>query len=679
VPERRTITKVLVANRGEIARRVFAACRRMGIGTVAVHSDPDTGAPFVADADEAVALGGTTPAESYLRCERLIEAAAAAGADAVHPGYGFLAENAGFARAVADAGLVWIGPPAEAIEAMGSKVRARALIESAGVPVLPGAELGEGADPGAAADDLGFPLLVKASAGGGGKGMRAVEGPEDLTAAVEAARREAKGAFGDDTVFLERLAERPRHVEIQVFADCHGNVVSLGERECSIQRRHQKVIEEAPSPAVDDELRERLGAAAVAAATAVGYIGAGTVELLLDAGGDFYFLEMNTRLQVEHPVTEMVTGLDLVRLQLLVAAGEPLPPDAREVRLRGHAVEARLYAEDPAADYLPQTGRLERFELGAGEPDAAGEFTAPSPDGHVPGLRVDSGVESGSLISPHYDPMLAKVIAWAPTRVEAAGRLARALERASIQGPVTNRAFLARVLRHPAFLAGETDTGFLERHREVAVPEVEEGVERLHAAAAALAAAADRRGQPLAFAPPGWRNVPDQPQRRAYRGPGGELEVSYRHLRDGVTVRVNGSELADSTLVECRLAPAAGGGPDLVVLGVDGVSRTYEVLRRGGEVYVSSPLGHSTLTEVPRHPGAEEVAAEGALTAPMPGKVVRLEVGDGAEVEAGAVVAVLEAMKMEHELTAPASGIVSELRVAAGQQVDAGAVIAVIG
>ena len=677
--EQRQISKVLVANRGEIARRVFAGCRRMGIATVAIYSEPDAEAAFVAEADEAVPLGGTTAADSYLRPGAVIDAARVSGADAIHPGYGFLAENADFAAAVGAAGLIWIGPPPEAIEAMGSKVRARAMMERAGVPVLPGVELTDGADPQAEAERIGFPLLVKASAGGGGKGMRTVTEAADLLAAIDGARREAEGAFGDGTLFLERLLDRPRHVEIQVFADVHGNTVSLGERECSIQRRHQKVIEEAPSPAVDHELRARMGEAAVAAAEAGAYVGAGTVEFLLAADGEFFFLEMNTRLQVEHPVTEMVTGLDLVRLQLLVAMGEELPAEVHEVRPLGHAIEVRLYAEDAAAGFLPQTGTLDGFAfegLAPGEPVIQFEVADPAAGG-LP-LRVDSGVGAGSVVSPHYDPMLAKVIAWAPTRSEAAGRLATAVAASNITGLVTNRDLLLRVLRHPAFLAGETDTGFLGRHDGLALPLLDAGGERLHAAAAALAAITGGDG-PLGFAPSGWRNNPSAPQRRSFEGASGELAVEYEIGRGGLWMTINGEPLAEPVL-HGGLREEEEGSPRRIDLEVGGVRRTYLVQRAGDGLgwHVNSPLGQSSLPEVPRYPTGEEAEAEGAMVAPMPGKVLRLAVEQGAEVAAGDLIAVLEAMKMEHELTAPASGTLTELRVSEGDQLDSGAVLGVI-
>jgi propionyl-CoA carboxylase alpha chain len=684
VPEARRITKLLVANRGEIARRVFAACRRMGIATVAVHSDVDAGAPFVLEADEAVSLGGITAAESYLRADSIVEAARRTGADAVHPGYGFLAENAAFARSVADAGLVWVGPPPAAIEAMGSKVGARAMMEAAGVPVLPGAELPGDVDAdelAKRAESIGFPLLVKASAGGGGKGMRSVAEPGELVAAVEGARREAESAFGDGTIFLERMLEQPRHVEIQVFADADGNTVSLGERECSIQRRHQKVVEEAPSPVVDAELRARMGEAAVSAAKAVDYEGAGTVEFLLAPDGEFFFLEMNTRLQVEHPVTEMVTGLDLVRLQLLVASGEPLPANAAPDAPRGHAIEVRLYAEDAAADFLPQTGTLACFAVTGETGEPAGTFTAPDGDTPERGLRLDSGFEAGDEVSPHYDPMLAKLIAWAPTRGEAAGLLAAALRRAHVDGLVTNRDFLVNVLGHEAFLAGETDTGFLGRHDGLAAPLVDDAGARLAAAAAALASkdvsgGGDPAGPPLAFAPRGWRNNPSSGTVRGYEGTG---DVSYRLGRGGRDVDVEvGGEPLGPLAIDGEPALAGPDGDGSVTLVAAGVRRRFDIRRRNGIAYVTGPAGTVALPELPRYPADEEAEAEGALVAPMPGKVIRLAVSEGASVTRGDVVAVLEAMKMEHELTATAAGTVSELRVSEGDQVDSGAVIGVI-
>ena len=659
------LTRVLVANRGEIARRIFAACRSRGIATVAVHSDPDAAAPFVTAADEAVPLGGTTAAESYLDIDAVLDAAVRTGADAVHPGYGFLAENATFATRVEEAGLVWIGPPPEAIEAMGSKVRARKLMEAAGVPIVPGRELGDD-DLAAAAEEVGYPLLVKASAGGGGKGMRPVAGPAELAEAIAGARREAEAAFGDPTVFLERHLQRPRHIEIQVLADAAGTV-SLGERECSVQRRHQKVLEEAPSVAVDEALREQLGAAAVAAAEAVGYAGAGTVEFLLDESGEFFFLEMNTRLQVEHPVTEMVLGIDLVAEQLRIAAGEPMSEAAREPSIDGHAIEVRLYAEDAAAGFLPQTGTVERIRIADAAP-----FAAPAGGARAP-LRVDSGVEAGTVVGPEYDPMLAKLICWAPDRRTAAARLAAALAGAEIDGLVTNRDFLARLLRSGPFAAGETDTGLLDREPGLAEPLVGPTSSPGYLAAAALAAMAERRDEArvLGFVPPGFRNNFSEPQRVAFATAAGEeVEVSYALRRGGAEIAVAGAPLEG--------VHVHGLTPDEVDLELAGVRRRYRVRRRGHVHHVNGPDGQLDLRELPRYPGAEGALAEGALVAPMPGRVIRLAVTEGAAVEAGSVVAVLEAMKMEHELLAPAAGTVAAVHVAEGDQVDAGAALAVI-
>ena len=691
------IDRLLVANRGEIARRVFRTCRDLGIGTVAVFSDADgplpTGglgraggagraAPHVREADAAVRLPGVSPADTYLRGDLVLDAARRTGADAVHPGYGFLSENADFARAVADAGLVWVGPPPEAIAAMGSKTAAKRLMAAAGVPVLP--EL----DP-AAVTEADLPVLVKASAGGGGRGMRAVRTLADLPGAVESARREARSAFGDPAVFCEPLLEGARHVEVQLLADAHGTVWTLGERDCSVQRRHQKIIEEAPSPAVDAGLRAELGRAAVEAARAIGYVGAGTVEFLLDADTRrFYFLEVNTRLQVEHPVTECVYGLDLVRLQIEIAEGARLPAAPPEPR--GHAVEVRLYAEDPAADWRPGTGTLHTFEV----PGVDAEFTVPA--GH--GLRLDSGVESGSRIGVHYDPLLAKLIAWGPTRGAAVRRLRAALTRARIHGVATNRDLLARTLGEPVFLDGGATTGYLDQARleELARPLADEQAVRLSALAAALAcAAADRASaRVLGGLPAGWRNVPSQPQRRSFRTPDGSaVEIAYRTGRGGPCAE----GYADVRLVHAS--------PEQVTLEVDGVRRVFDVLAvpdagrgrdgghgdgdggagsggmlmgTGGEVYVDSPLGPVALRALPRFSDPGDLVAPGSLLAPMPGTVVRIDTEPGAAVTEGQTLLVLEAMKMEHRVTAPVAGTVAELNVAVGGRVEAGAVLAVI-
>jgi propionyl-CoA carboxylase alpha chain len=647
-----------VANRGEIARRVFRTCRDLGIGTVAVYSDADAGAPHAREADAAVRLPGSAAADTYLRADLLVAAAVAAGADAVHPGYGFLSENADFARAVDKAGLIWVGPPAAAVEAMGSKVEAKRLMAAAGVPVL--AEV----DP-AAVTAADLPVLVKASAGGGGRGMRVVRDVAGLPAALDAARAEAASAFGDPTVFCEPYLEVGRHIEVQVLADRHGTVWALGERECSIQRRHQKVVEEAPSPAVDGALRRRLCEAAVSAARTIGYVGAGTVEFLLD-GDRFFFLEMNTRLQVEHPVTECVTGLDLVRLQLRVAEGEPLPagPPGSGVPRQtiGHAIEARLYAEDPAAGWRPDTGTLRRLAV----PGVDAEFAVPA--GY--GLRLDAGVADGSVVGVHYDPMLAKVIAWAPTRDEAARRLAAALAGARVHGLVTNRDLLVRVLRHPAFLAGETDTAFIDRHGldVLAEPLADAGTEAVCALAAALAGAAAARAAARVQrgVPAGWRNVVSQPMHRGYLGARGRHDVAYRVVRG----RLDAPDHPGVALVRASA--------EEVVLDVAGVTRAFAVARYPGLVCVDSGLGPVALRPVDRFPEPERRVAAGSLLAPMPGTVVSVAVAVGESVRAGQPLLVLEAMKMQHPVAAPADGVVRSLRVAPGSQVDGGAVLAVV-
>ena len=643
-----SITRVLVANRGEIARRVFATCRRLGIGTVAVYTDPDARSPHVAEADARVRIG------SYLDGAELVHAAIAAGADAVHPGYGFLSENADFARAVDDAGLVWIGPPAAAVEAMGSKIEAKKMMAGAAVPVL--AEL----DPARITQEE-LPVLVKASAGGGGRGMRVVETLADLADQVMGARREAQSAFGDPTVFCERYLPCGRHIEVQVMADQHGTVWAVGERECSIQRRHQKIIEEAPSPLAEriPGMRERLFIAARLAAKAIGYTGAGTVEFLADEAGEFYFLEMNTRLQVEHPVTELTTGLDLVELQLAIADGERLP--AEPPTTTGHSIEARLYAEDPARGWQPQAGPIHHFEV----PGTATQF------GPLPrtGIRLDSGIIDGSVVSIHYDPMLAKVISYAPTRSRAAQVLADALARTRLHGVGTNRDLLVNVLRHRAFLAGDTDTAFFDTHglAYLARPLAGERAVRLSAVAAALAAAAHNRSTAavLGGIPGGWRNVASGNQHKAFRDADGEEHrVSYRFTRTGL-------DLPDDR--EIGLLSAA---PDKVVLLDSGVAVQYRVARYGDQVHIDSNYGHVVFTAVDRFPEPGSVIEKGSLLAPMPGSVIRLGAELGDSVAAGQPLVWLEAMKMEHTITAPADGVLTELSVVVGQQVEVGAVLA---
>ncbi|QYX79281.1 acetyl/propionyl/methylcrotonyl-CoA carboxylase subunit alpha [Streptomyces akebiae] len=611
------ITSVLVANRGEIACRIFRTCAELGIRTVAVHSDTDDNARHARVADAAVRLPGAAPADTYLRGDLIVKAALAAGADAVHPGYGFLSENPDFARAVQDAGLVWIGPPPEAIEAMASKTRAKELMGLA--------PLGEVTE-----DDL--PVLVKAAAGGGGRGMRVVRRLDDLDSALESARAEAASAFGDGEVFVEPYLENGRHVEVQILADTHGTVWPLGTRDCSLQRRHQKVVEEAPAPGLSDALTEELHTLAVRAARAVDYAGAGTVEFLVSAG-KAHFLEMNTRLQVEHPVTEAVFGLDLVAEQIRVAEGHALP--AAPPSARGHAIEARLYAEDPAREWAPQTGTLHRLAV---------------PEG----VRLDTGYEDGDTIGVHYDPMLAKVIAHAPTRAEAIRRLAGALERATLHGPTTNRALLVNSLRHPEFTSARMDTGFYDRHLTDLTTPAPDPYAPL---AAALADAHD--GPRSRFG--GWRNVPSQPQVKRYARAGEEHEVRYRHTRNGME--------ADGVRVVHADARR-------VVLEVDGVRRKFEVTRHGDRVHVNA----TTLTALPRFPDPTAPQAPGSLLAPMPGTVVRVAEGlkPGSTVEAGQPLLWLEAMKMEHRITAPVTGTLTALHATPGQQVDMGALLAVV-
>ena len=591
-------------------------------------------------------LPGNAPADTYLRAELLIDAARRAGADAVHPGYGFLAENAAFAHAVQAAGLVWIGPSPDAIESMGSKIEAKKVMAAAGVPIL------EELDP-AAIDASALPVLIKASAGGGGRGMRIVRSLDELAQQLDGARAEAASAFGDPTVFCEPYLEAGRHIEVQIMADQYGTVWAVGERECSIQRRHQKVVEEAPSPLVERTpgMRERLFEAAVSAARAIGYEGAGTVEFLADEAGRFFFLEMNTRLQVEHPVTECTTGLDLVRLQLQIADGGRLA--AQPPATTGHAIEVRLYAEDPAQEWQPQTGTVHRIEI------PGVEFEVPASYG----LRVDSAVVDGSVVSAYYDPMLAKVISWAPTRDDAARTLAGALARARIHGVGTNRDLLVHVLRHPAFRRGDTDTAFFDRH-DVKAPLADDEAASLSALASALADAAARQASApvLRTLPSGWRNVASQPQRKQYAG----HDVEYRLTRDGLVAPGH----PNVGLINSQ--------PSRVVLEVAGVRRTFDVAAYDGLVCVDSPLGPVALTPVERFTDPSAQIAPGSLLAPMPGTVVRIAVAAGDVVMQGQPLLWLEAMKMEHTVAAPADGVVSEVPVATGEQVNVGTVLAIV-
>ena len=642
-------TTLLVANRGEIARRVIRSAQAMGIRCVAVYVDADAQAPFVGDADEAVRLSG-----SYLDGKAVLDAAHASDAGAVHPGYGFLSENAGFAAEVIAAGLAWVGPSPEAIERMGDKLAAKQLAREASVPTLPGSEdLGDAAS-------VGYPLLVKAAAGGGGKGMRIVESADALEEAIAAARREAASGFGDDRVFLERYVARARHIEIQILGDAHGQVLHLGERECSIQRRHQKILEESPSPRVDPELRAAMGDAALRLARELDYQSAGTVEFLLDdESGEFFFLEVNTRLQVEHPVTEAVTGIDLVREQLRIARGEALDYAQEDITFSGSAIEARLYAEDPGNDFLPETGRLVAF-------DPAAE----------PRLRWDSGVAVGSVIGTEFDPMLAKVIAHAPTRSEAAGRLALGLERAHIGGVVTNRDFLVATLRTPEFLAGDTTTDFIERVAPPRRLELDDE-ERLRVARIAALWLQGRNradAQVLATVPTGWRNARLPDPWVVLRAGEHELRVSYRRRRDGSFEFTEGAERAPA-----RLHTWSRDAIDVEIDGRRSRCRITQTSTEAGErLVVHGPRGDTEFIVVPRFqaPGAEEGSA--GCVARMPGKVTQVRVKVGDTVRAGETLLVLEAMKMEHPMSAPEDGVVTEVRVVEGEQVESAAVLLVV-
>ena len=653
--------KILIANRGEIACRVIRTARRLGIATVAVYSEADAHAWHAELADEAVAIGPPPARESYLAGEKIIAAAKATGAEAVHPGYGFLSENSGFAEACAAAGLVFIGPPPAAIRVMGSKSEAKALMEKAKVPVVPGYHGTDQSDATLAAEAkrIGYPVLLKASAGGGGKGMRRVDEPDGLAAALASARREAASAFGDDRMLVEKYLLGPRHVELQVFADTHGHVLHLFERDCSIQRRHQKVIEEARAPGLSTELARRMGEAAVAAAAAIGFVGAGTIEFILDRSGQFFFMEMNTRLQVEHPVTEMITGQDLVEWQLRVASGEALPLTQKEVVARGHAFEARIYAEDPARDFLPSTGRLRHFVL-------------PPADRHV---RIDSGVRPEDEISIHYDPMLAKLIVWDANREQARRRLVTALGRVEITGLANNVAFLKALAAHPAFAAGEVDTGFIERHHDSLFAPVVVDREKILAAAVgslleqqqrAAAHAAAASGDPHSpwHAMDGWRlNLEARREFRFLLG-GAEQRATVHYSRQGLGLDF-GAEIKPAQFA------AGGDGPLRVTL----AGRRFETVvvrqERSLTIFCEGTAERLELVD-PIAAAAVSEAPSGRLTAPMPGRIVQLHVTPGAKVKRGDTLLVLEAMKMEHSILAPADGVVESLDYAVGDLVEEG-------
>jgi len=658
------IGTLLIANRGEIACRVIRTAKRLGITTVAVYSEADADAAHVAMADTARAIGPADPRESYLDTDRVLAAATESGADAIHPGYGFLSENAAFADACAVLGIVFVGPPAEAIRAMGAKSAAKAIMETAGVPVVPGYH-GAAQDAEVlrhAAEEIGYPVLVKASAGGGGKGMRVVERPADLDTAIESARRESAAAFGDDTLLIERYLARPRHVEVQVFADIHGNAVHLFERDCSLQRRHQKVIEEAPGPGVNDALRRRLGDAAVAAARAIGYVGAGTVEFLLAEDESFYFMEMNTRLQVEHPVTEMITGLDLVELQLRVAAGGPLLMVQDDLRIAGHAFEARIYAENVERGFLPASGTLRHLRFAEEGP-------------HV---RVDTGVRQGDAVGTHYDPMIAKLVVWDADRTSALARLRRALGDTQVVGVTTNLAFLATVAAHPDFGAGAIDTGFIDRHRADLIPDPRPAPPRVLALACLdvllrqdreATDAARRSGDPHSpwHFTNGWRLNDDNYHVLMFRDGEETVQVVVHYRTGTVLLQLPG---ADEPITAGGEIDAAG---DLLA-DLGGMRLRATVVRHGDELTViTDGISHRLVVDDPAARAGAQEAKSGSLRAPMPGRVIAVQAAPGDAVARGATLLVLEAMKMEHAVTAPSDGVIAVIHFGVGEQVEDGA------
>jgi propionyl-CoA carboxylase alpha chain len=649
--ETRGFRKILIANRGEIALRVMRSCHAMGIETVAVYSDADADAPHVRFAGEAVRLGAAPAQESYLRIEKIIEAATLTGADAIHPGYGFLSENAEFAEACAAAGVVFIGPSPGAIRLMGLKSSARRLAAEAGAPVVPGYD---GEDQSietmrARMIEIGFPVLIKASAGGGGKGMRVMRAVNAVDEAVEAARREAEKAFGDGSLLIEKYVQGARHVEIQILGDTRGNLVHLFERDCSLQRRHQKIVEESPSPAINDELRREMGEAAVNIGRAIGYTNAGTVEFILAPSGEFYFIEVNTRLQVEHPVTEMITGLDLVRLQIEIAEGHAAPFRQADLRAEGHAIEARLYAEDPANGFLPSTGKILDLQLPV-----------------VEGLRIDSGVESGMEVGIHYDPMLAKLIARGESRDDAIRKLIYALRQSSIQGLRTNRDFLIRLLDHPDFRQGRANTGFIAGHLDELTADDDPRLDRdsLVAAALYLQNQWQSSNELLAELPLSYRNNPYRDPSIRFLIGGDEVVVSWSRA-SAVAYR---ARVFDSTVTAQVLSCA----PDSVRIEIDGVQRVFKITEAGDELYVNSSLGSRVIKRSPRHPMRQAASEQASANSPMPGKVLKILVETGQKVSAGDPLIILEAMKMEHTMRAALDGIVESILVSDGEVVGPG-------
>ncbi len=653
--ETMTFRKILVANRGEIALRVMRSCHAMGIETVAVYSDADAAAPHVRFAGEAVRLGAAPASESYLRIEKIIEAALRTGAEAIHPGYGFLSENAEFAESCAAAGVVFIGPSPAAIRAVGLKSSARALAAKAGAPVVPGYD---GEDQRvetlrARMIEIGFPVLIKASAGGGGKGMRAVRAESEIGSAIESARREAEKAFGDGSLLIEKYVEGARHVEIQILGDALGDLVHLFERDCSLQRRHQKIVEECPSPAINEELRRRMGEAAVAIGRAIGYTNAGTVEFILAPSGEFYFIEVNTRLQVEHPVTEMVTGLDLVRLQIEIAEGRPLPFGQNDLKIEGHAIEARLYAEDPANDFLPSTGKALDLNLPALE-----------------GLRIDSGIESGMEVGIHYDPMLAKLIARGESRDDAIRRLAYALRKSRVQGLRTNRDFLIRLLDHPEFRQGKAHTGFIAAHLAELIADDDPRLDRDSLVAAALYLQERWRAsnELLSELPPSYRNNPYRDPSIRFRIGAGDVEVSWSQNGAGAYR----AQVFGSTVTAQAISSTSEAASGVIRIEIDGVQRAFKITEAGEELYVHSSLGSRVIKRPPRHPAPQTASEQAAANSPMPGKVLKILVETGQKVSAGDPLIILEAMKMEHTMRAALNGVVESILVRDGEVVGPG-------
>ncbi|AXF10499.1 3-methylcrotonyl-CoA carboxylase [Paraburkholderia graminis] len=669
--------KILIANRGEIACRVAATCKRLGIASVAVYSDADADAKHVSACDEAVHIGGASAAESYLRIERIIQAARATGAQAVHPGYGFLSENEDFAHACEAAGIVFIGPPVDAIAAMGSKAAAKALMHAAAVPLVPGYH-GDDQNPELLhreADSIGYPVLLKASAGGGGKGMRVVERSEDFVAALASCKREAASSFGNDRVLIEKYLTRPRHVEVQVFADRHGGAVYLFDRDCSVQRRHQKVLEEAPAPGLSAEIKREMGEAAVAAARAVSYVGAGTVEFIMTATGEFYFMEMNTRLQVEHPVTEMVTGQDLVEWQLRVAAGEPLPLTQDQLKIDGHAIEARIYAEHPARGFLPSTGTLKHLRMPEGVEFAIDAAGLGEPGRKAP-VRIDSGVREGDTITPFYDPMIAKLIVHGATREEALARMSRALHACEVVGPHTNVEFLQRIVESEPFASGDLDTGLIERHHEALFAPVKKPFKE--ALALACGALLTREGGTAHGASPWdalshWRLNGGYAQTLGWRSVEDDNAFTVTFARDGGTQTLEHDGLREG------FTWSSGSGLHEYRATIGDARATGRVFIDGDTFHVFC-LGHALAFEwqnLLAH-AADAEHGEGRLTAPMPGKVIAVLVEPGTVVEKGTPLIVMEAMKMEHTIGAPAAGVVSEVLYAVGDQVADGAQLLVL-